>query len=172
MTSDLTTDTAAVPIGRMIGGAVLGYTVSTLIVVITTVVLAGVLGPDGVFEPGTYRSKPDFEYMNLGAGFAAAALGGAVAWAIGRRIGVAIMLAAILVGGMLSGIMALRTQSERTTPYEPRAEGSWVVAMDRAEANSQRSATYLLGMPVAGALGLLAGAFAVSRVSRPKAPQA
>ncbi len=172
MTGDLTADTAAVPIWRMIGGAVLGYAVCTLIVVITTVALAGVLGPDGVFEPGTYRSKPDFEYMNLAAGFAAAMVGGAMAWAMGRRIGVAILLVAVLGGGMLSGIMALRTQSERTEPYEPRPEGSWVVAMGGAQANSQRSATYLLGMPVAGAMGVLAGSFVASRVSRPKAPPA
>jgi hypothetical protein len=172
MSDDLTRDVAAVPIWRMIAGAALGYCACAVVVMIASVGLAAALGPDGVFEPGTYRSRASFELLNLGAGFMAAAIAGAIAWFMGRRIGVAILVVVMLVGGGISGARTLGAQAARTEPYEPRPDGTWMQVMDHAMANTQQGAVYLLGMPVAGGIGVLAGAFAASRVSRPKVPAA
>ena len=172
MTANLTNEPTAVPIWRMVAGAALGYCICAMAVLLALVGLAAALGPDGVFEPGTYRSLASFELMNLGAGCLAASIGGAVAWFMGRRIGVAILVVVMLVGGGISGARTLSAQAARTEPYEPRPEGTWLQIMEHAKANSQQSAAYLLGMPVAGAFGVLAGAFAASRVSRPKVPAA
>lgn len=170
MTRDLTRDTAAVPIWRMVAGAAAGYMACAVLVLVTTIALGAALGPDGVFEPGTYRSRPSFEMLNMALGALAAALGGAIAWSIGRRVGTVILVVVLFVGGAISGARTLGAQQARTEPYEPRPDGTWAQLMDKAMANTQQDAFYLMGMPVAGAMGALIGAGLASRVSRPRVP--
>lgn len=169
---NVTQEQASVPIWRMVAGAAAGYVTCAFLVLFSTITLGAVLGPDGVFEPGTYRSRPSIELLNMGLGVLAAALGGAIAWSMGRRIGVAILAVALFVGGGISGARTLGAQAARTEPYEPRPDGPWTQLLDQAMANTQQDAFYLLGMPVAGAVGVLLGAALVSRLSRPQAPQA
>jgi hypothetical protein len=170
-TPDLTAPIAAVPPWRMVAGGVVGYVLVATIVVMTTVGLAGMLGPDRIFEPGSYRSTASFEWMNLAAGVVAAMVGGAAAWAIGRRIAAVVLLFTLLVGGFVSGITALRAQEARTEPWAARPDGEWGRMAVAAE-NTQHGLPYLLGMPIAGAVGVLAGSLAAAGVSRRSAPPA
>ena len=172
MSADLTTGTPSVPIWRMVAGAAFGYIACAVVVLVTTIALGAALGPDGVFEPGTYRSKPSFELLNMALGVLAAVLGGAIAWLMGRRVGTVILVVVLFVGGGISGARTLGAQAARTEPYEPRPDGTWLQLMDGAMANTQQDAFYLMGMPFAGALGALLGAGLASRITRPKAPTA
>ena len=169
--ADLTAPVSAVPPWRMVAGGIVGYLLVAVMVVMMTVGLAAMLGPDGIFEPGGYRSTASFEWMNLAAGVVAAMIGGAAAWAIGRRIAAVVLLFTLLVGGFVSGITALRAQEARTEPWAPRPGGEWGDMVVAAE-NTQHGLPYLLGMPIAGAVGVLAGSLAAAGVSRRSAPQA
>ena len=151
----------------MVLGGVAGWVVSALLVVLATAGTMLTLGADGIFEPGTFRSTGTFEMVSTALGAFAALAGGVVAQLVGGRLATVMLVAVMLLGGTASGIAAWRAQESRTEPPQPRTSGVLSAELlTQAERNSQRSAPYLFGMPVAGAVGALAGAAAIARLTR------
>ncbi len=151
----------------MVLGGVAGWVVSALLVVLATAGAMMTLGVDGIFEPGSFRSTGTFEAASTALGAFAALAGGVVAQLVGGRLATAMLVAVMLLGGTASGIAAWRAQEARTEPPQPRTSSVLSAELlTQAEANSQRSAAYLFGMPVAGALGAAALAAAIARLIR------
>jgi hypothetical protein len=155
---------------RVVLGGVAGWVVSALLVVLATAAALMTLGADGVFEPGSFRSTGTFEAVSTALGAFAALAGGVVAQLVGGRMATALLVAVMLLGGTASGVSAWRAQESRTEPPQPRTSSVLSAELlTQAELNSQRSAAYLIGMPLAGAAGAVAGAAAIARLIRPRA---
>lgn len=156
-----------VSVGMMILGAVVGYLTITVPIVIAGFALLFVLGPDTLFEPGTYRSTATLESSMLAIGFFSSIAGGFVGALLGKREAIVILLAVVALGGFANSGYSAWKQANRTTPPEPRMSGSVTLElMQQAGENSEKSMTYLFGIPVTGIVGVLAGAALAKRFIR------
>lgn len=142
---------------RQIAGAVAGYVVMAVFIVITFAVAMPVLGIDRLFEPGTYEASTFWIGVSLVLGFTGALLGGLVAAKVGQAPRSAHILAAfVLIFGLASAVAAM-SDPARGVPRGPDASLS-----DIAEHVRQPLWVALLN-PLVGVAGVLLGGRGRSR---------
>jgi hypothetical protein len=139
--------------GRSILAVVVGYVV--LFVVLFCVFTAAYLmmGPDGAFQPGSFRPSMLWNVLAIVLGLAAAVVGGLVCYAIARKQGaVTALVVVILVIGFLSAIPVVMAAGA------PKAVREGSLSNMEAMMQARQPVWMALLNPVLGAVGVLLGA--------------
>ena len=139
---------------RTIGGVVLGYLVTALLVSALFYGAFVLIGSERMFESGGYVPKRAWSVASLLLGFLAAVVGGQVSVAIGKGRKAATILASafLVVGFMTASLSGSRTGP---IPSVPRVES---VGFREMIQNGKEPAWVSFSNPIIGAAGVLLGA--------------
>lgn len=138
--------------GRQIAGAVAGYLVMAVFIMVTFAIAFPLLGIERLFAPGTYEASTLWIALSFALGFTGALVGGMVAAGVGRATRAVHILAALVVAlGVLSAFSAQGAADARGGPRGPDAN------MTDAMSFARQPLWISIVNPVVGALGVLIG---------------
>jgi hypothetical protein len=140
---------------RAIAGAVVGYVVMAVVVMVTFAIAWMVLGMDGAFREGSYEVTTAWLTTSFVLSLIAALVGGAVCALIAKRGSKAPIALSIVVLflGAIAAVYEVSSGREQK-PLERTEE----VTMMEASQNAQQPTIALILNPIVGAVGVFAGA--------------
>jgi hypothetical protein len=146
---------------RGIAGVIVGFIVMVIGVVATFGITIGVMGLEGVSQPGTFWTTNTFNIIVLIGGFIAALLGGWACGLIARNSKAAIVLAIIVV------VMGIFTAVQNMNKPDPPARTGAITREDMMKHGKEPN-WFAFGKVIAGALGVMVGSGLVSKKAQPR----
>ncbi|MBX3095236.1 MAG: hypothetical protein KF812_00075 [Fimbriimonadaceae bacterium] len=140
---------------RVVGGVIVGFIATALVIFALASVSWLILGPSGSFEPGTWKTTTTWGIGKLIVDTIAAFVGGLIAYRIGGKTSAHVLAGIILVLGLVMAFVVIGNPPPGSS--EPRPE---VVSMTDAMNKALESPWALYASPVLSCLAVL---FAVSR---------
>lgn len=135
---------------RKILGVIAGYIVTAICIILFFTCAYLAMGADQAFKPGLYVPSNRWIVVSIILGFIAAVIGGYVSALIGKSGAAPILAGAVLVLGLIVGIMTVLTPATNETR-------SGAVSNFEAMQKAQEPAWLALLNPFVGATGVIVG---------------
>lgn len=135
---------------RIIGGIIVGWLVSGIIVAAVFVLTGLALRTDGTFQPNSYWTTNTFNILVLAGGTIAAVVGGLVCAMIARNHNAAFALAAIVMAiGIGSAVMNMNK------PDPPVRTGE--ITIEDIQKHGKEPTWFAFSSPILAGLGIVIG---------------
>lgn len=140
---------------RSIMAVAVGYLVMAILVLCATAGTFAALGPDGVFEPGTYDASKTVIVVSIVAAVIASLAGGLAAGAIARtKTPVKVLIALVVVGGIINAGYQMRKPGGQPRP----ADQTWMQAADGVRKDGRTEPWLAMAHAAIAGIGLRVGA--------------
>ena len=139
---------------RVIGGVLVGYLATALLVTASFLGAYWMLGADGMLEAGGFEPRTLWSVASLFLGFGGALVGGFVSVAVGKSVKAATILASLF---LVVGLLMAATEKGRPAPTAPatRSGNEGFLTMVK---NGKEPTWVSFSNPIIGAAGVLLGA--------------